>query len=193
MQPTVLFDVGGVLADLRSPSALMGLPYGDEQFWRAWTTSPNVRAYETGRMAEDLALPAIAHDLGIADLGDFSEIFRRWRLRLYPDVEQLIAGLPQDLELALLSNINPIHWQQLSDSTQIFDRFSHLFLSYERGIFKPDAAAFQYVINALGRDPADILFMDDTEANVVEARRHGINAHRVYGPDSVEALLSEFL
>ncbi|MBU2675737.1 MAG: HAD family phosphatase [Gammaproteobacteria bacterium] len=193
MNPTVLFDVGGVLADLGSPTGLMGLPYGDEQFWQAWTSSSNVRAYETGRMTEDQALPAISHDLGITDLGDFAQIFRRWRLRLYPDVERLVAKLPDDIELALLSNINPMHWQQLCDSTSIFDRFAHLFLSYERGIYKPDAAAFEYAIEVLGRDPGDILFLDDTKANVDAARRHGIDAHHVNDLESLKSRLSALL
>ena len=186
---TVLFDVGGVLADLGSPTASMNLPYSDEHFWKAWLASPNVRAYETGRMPEHQALPAISRDLELADSCDFSQIFRQWHLRLFPNVEQLIANLPDDLELALLSNINPIHWQQLSDSTRIFDRFKHLFLSYEHGIYKPDAAAFEYVIDAIDRDPADIFFVDDTSANVTAARRHGIDAHRVTDSASLESRL----
>lgn len=193
MNPTVLFDVGGVLADLGSPTGSMGLPYGDEQFWQAWTSSPNVRAYETGSMTEDQALPAISHDLGIMELGDFAQIFRRWRLRLFSDVERLIAQLPEDIELALLSNINPMHWQQLSDSTRMFDGFTHLFLSYERGIYKPDATAFEYVIDVLGRDPGDVLFLDDTKANVEAARRHGIDAHHVTDFESLESRLSSLL
>lgn len=184
--PVILFDVGGVLADLGSPTALMDLPYSDEHFWQAWLTSPNVRSYETGRMPGQQALPAISRDLGISDRGDFEQIFRQWHLRLFPDVERLISKLPDGIELALLSNINPIHWQQLSSSTQIFDRFTHLFLSYELGIYKPEAAAFEYVIDVLDRDPAEILFVDDTEANVVAARRHGIDAHQVNDFETLE-------
>lgn len=97
--------------------------------------------------------------------------------------------MPDGIELTQLSNINPIHWQQLSGSTRIFDRFTHLFLSYELGIYKPDAAAFEYVIEVLDRDPADILFVDDTIANVVAACQHGIDAHQVNDFESVESRL----
>jgi putative hydrolase of the HAD superfamily len=190
MKPILLFDLGGVLADLGSPSASMELPFGDDRFWRTWLHSPHVRAYELGQIGEDEALPAIARDLGLGDPGTFARTFKKWRLSLYPGVEPLIEDLSDEFELALLSNTNAFHWEQVSSSTTIFDRFAGIFLSYETGVYKPNAEAFEYVIGTLGRRPGDIVFLDDTRANIEAARRVGINAFQATGPKSVIDCLS---
>ena len=45
----VLFDLGGVLADLGDPASEMRLDFESDQFWKIWLHSPSVRAFELGR------------------------------------------------------------------------------------------------------------------------------------------------
>jgi hypothetical protein len=47
----VLFDLGGVLADLGEPTKTIGLDLSDEQFWQIWLNSPHVNAFERGELA----------------------------------------------------------------------------------------------------------------------------------------------
>jgi putative hydrolase of the HAD superfamily len=48
--------------------------------------------------------------------------------------------------------------------------------SHEVGLAKPDPAAYELVTGRLGVEPAEVLFLDDVEANVVAARALGWHA-----------------
>ncbi|MBO0724877.1 MAG: HAD-IA family hydrolase, partial [Blastocatellia bacterium] len=51
--------------------------------------------------------------------------------------------------------------------------------------------AFQYVIEALERNPAEILFLDDNHLNVEAAKRTGMKAVQVRGTEEAGEVLSE--
>ena len=173
----LLFDLGGVLADLGEPVAAMGLDMEPAEFWRTWTTSPTVRAFETGRISEAEFFVAIAGELAYRGDAPIERAFRRWTLSPLPDLESRVLQEGQGRPLALLSNTNPIHWRQVREATTAFDAFERTFLSFETGHFKPERAAFQQVIDHFGCDPAEIRFVDDVQANVDAARALGIDAH----------------
>lgn len=56
---------------------------------------------------------------------------------------------------------------------QHFDRQFH---SFQVGLAKPDPAYFSHVVETLGVDPEEAVFVDDMAANVRGARRAGLNA-----------------
>ncbi len=174
----MLFDLGGVLADLGDPVAAMELDMESDAFWRTWTRSPSVRAFETGRMSERDFFEAIARELGYRGRVPFERAFARWVLRPFPGIEAFVRQRERGRQLALLSNTNPIHWRQVTAATTVFDGFRQTFLSFETGLFKPDPDAFLQVIEHFGCRPADIRFLDDVQANVDAARALGIDAHR---------------
>ena len=178
----VLFDLGGVLADLRDPVRSMSLSIGSDEFWRIWTSSDNVQAFESGRMSLDEFAPAIAVELNVTDIHEFEERLRRWELALFDYSERLIAELKGTVRLALLSNTNVVHWNQIVSQTDVFGAFSELFLSYETGLYKPEQAAFEHVLDHLGCSPSSIRFLDDTQANVDTATALGFDAQCVKGP-----------
>jgi FMN phosphatase YigB (HAD superfamily) len=64
----------------------------------------------------------------------------------------------------------------------VFARFDHLFFSHRLRHRKPDPAAFTAVASHLGASSEEILFIDDSPANVAAAREagwHGIQYHDV--------------
>ena len=51
----ILFDLGGVLCELRGEAHMLKLLGGSqtrEQMWRTWLASPAVRANESGQLSE---------------------------------------------------------------------------------------------------------------------------------------------
>jgi putative hydrolase of the HAD superfamily len=74
---------------------------------------------------------------------------------------------------------------------------THDFLAlFRRGVFssrvklvKPDRAIFDHAAQAFGIDPAQTLFIDDYEANVVAARAAGWQALHFESPAQCEAEL----
>lgn len=187
----LLLDLGGVLADLGDPVAAMGLDMTLPEFWKTWTSSSVVRAFETGQMDEDEFLQEIPAALGCSAATSFEPRFHAWRLRLFLGVENCIRDAVQRYRVALLSNTNAVHWRQVTSESRVFDLFEHVFLSYETGHYKPEQAAFHDVTEFFSCTPADIVFLDDSEPNVIAARKLGIDAHRVTGATEFEALLRE--
>lgn len=170
----------------------MRLQMTNAEFWKIWLASDNVKALETGRMTVARFLPAIATELGIGNERDIDRRFRQWDLRLFDGVEALLDRLHPRIKLALLSNTNEIHWEQVISRTKVFDKFSALFLSYLTKRYKPDASTFEFVVRELALSPAEILFLDDSLANVTAARGAGINAFQVQGIEQVQNVLERF-
>ncbi|NKZ05882.1 HAD-IA family hydrolase [Actinomadura latina] len=70
----------------------------------------------------------------------------------------------------------------------LLDRFDALVYSCRIGVAKPDPRAYEICAERLGVEPADVLFFDDTERNIVAAREAGMRAELFTGPDQVRAL-----
>ena len=120
--------------------------------------------------------------------GDFLHAFSGWPRGPYPGALDLLDSLRDDYRLALLSNCNAVHWDRL---TPFLDRVDSAFSSHLIGLVKPDAAIFHYVADALGVSPDEIVFFDDSPANVDAARAVGIAAHLVRGVEEVERAVRE--
>ena len=184
-KPVLLLDLGGVLADLGDPVTAMGLDMTHEVFWRTWVNSPSVRAFETGELRAQDFFDQVARELGLQDGASFAQRFHAWQLQPFAGIDTFVEGMAERFELALLSNTNELHWRQVASLTPVFSTFAQLFLSYETGRFKPEAAAFRQVIDYFGVAPGEIVFIDDTARNVEAARELGIDAHCVSCLDNV--------
>lgn len=179
--PILLLDLGGVLVDLGDPAADMDLTMANEQFWELWLGSPLVQQFETGQLASAAFIAAFAGQLGIADGADFGRRLGRWQLPMFAGVESYLRTLARHSTVALLSNTNEIHWQQVQSRTDVFAHFAQLFLSFETGNAKPQPAAFLEVLEHFGCAPADVVFLDDNANNVAAARANGLRARQVRG------------
>ncbi len=186
----VLFDLGGVLADLGEPAKTIGLDLTEEEFWEIWLNSANVHAFEMGKLAASEFFPSIAAEFGQSDGAAFEDRLRTWHLRLFPGAEEMIRSVPNDCHVALLSNTNAMHWEQLVSATDVFSIFDHLFLSYETGFYKPAPESYEQVIERFDCDPGDVLFLDDSPRNVAAANRLGIEACLTRGIDEAIAVVA---
>jgi putative hydrolase of the HAD superfamily len=55
------------------------------------------------------------------------------------------------------------------------EHFDHLFHSFQVGLAKPDPAFFTHIVETLGVEPQEAVFVDDLEANVRGARQAGLH------------------
>ena len=184
----VLFDLGGVLADLGNPATSMRLDKSLDEFWSAWLSSPRVHEFETGQHTITEFSTLIAPELGLTG-PDFEAQFRQWVLQPFPGINELVAYAKQSHRVGLLSNTNELHWQQVTSSTNAFDAFDKLFLSFETGNFKPGESAYQQVVRQFDCDAVDVLFLDDSPRNVDAAIEFGMTAEVVNGPAEAKAAI----
>jgi HAD superfamily hydrolase (TIGR01509 family) len=191
----LLFDVGGVLVELGGVEAILGWldnRLTAEELWRQWLHSSAVRQFETGRIdARQFAAGIIAEfDLPVSRQA-FLDSFIGWPTGLYPGTLEMLARIPSRYRRALLSNSNPLHWPRVLGEMNLGPSFEHHFVSHLTGHIKPDRAAFEHVLEALGCTASRVLFLDDNTLNVDAARTLGIHAVRVQGLEQTQRALIE--
>lgn len=189
----MLFDLGGVLADLGDPVAAMGLDMSSEEFWTIWLASSQVHAFEIGALAAKEFFPGMADEFGLADREGFENRFATWRLGLFAGAEAFLQSVTQYYDLALLSNTNEVHWKQIATSTQVFSGFAQTFLSFETGHYKPSTESYDQVIAHFDCSPQDVVFIDDSPRNVLAARQMRFNAHQARGIQQAKVIVADDL
>ncbi len=69
------------------------------------------------------------------------------------------------------------HWlNELDSRDHFYHEFDHIYNSYDLGKGKRDPSLFTDVVNDLKLQPAEVLFIDDSEKNVQTAREMGLRA-----------------
>jgi glucose-1-phosphatase len=191
----LLFDVGGVLVQLSGVKTMlewMGETATSEEMWHMWLHSTPVREFERGRMdAAEFAAAVTAEFRLPVQPQEFLDSFTGWVTGLYPGTLEMLAQIPSSYQRAVLSNSNVLHWTRVIDDLRLGAAFEHQFVSHLTGRIKPDADAFQGVVESLGCRPKDVLFLDDNILNVEAAKRFGMQAIRVQGIGETRAALIE--
>ncbi|MEI8281722.1 MAG: HAD-IA family hydrolase, partial [Armatimonadota bacterium] len=71
------------------------------------------------------------------------------------------------------------HWVWFTESGKYpaIEGIQHLVASFQLGHFKPEPAIYAAFCDRLGWEASDLVFLDDSEVNVVAAREAGWQAH----------------
>src|SRR5262245_56889731 len=117
----ILFDLGGVLVDVESLTALqrlLGSPLSQEELWQRWlTASAWVSQFETGRCTPEVFATGLVEAWRLPVTAEaFLDDFQGWPKRLWTGVQELLAALAPRFTLACLSNTNAVHWPHVRDT-----------------------------------------------------------------------------
>jgi HAD superfamily hydrolase (TIGR01549 family) len=105
-----------------------------------------------------------------------------------PGIAPLLARAAQHLPLYAFSNTNGAHVEHfLQTYADLLGHFREIFLSSAIGLRKPDAAAYDHVVNAIGVPASRIVFFDDLAENIEGARARGLLAIHVRSSADVAA------
>lgn len=103
-------------------------------------------------------------------------------------VRQLAAkGVP----LYAITNFAAPFWADFRASEPLFDLFRDIVVSGVEKIAKPDPAIFELAARRFRHDPAKMLFIDDSAANIAAARRLGWQVHHFRDAAALERDLRE--
>jgi putative hydrolase of the HAD superfamily len=108
---------------------------------------------------------------------------------LRPGASPLVARLRGEVDVAVWSNTDPIHFSWYAPRLGCLSRARSLWLSFLVGAAKPAREFYEGALRSLGRGAAEVLFVDDLPENVVAARSLGIDAVQAASIAEVEALL----
>ena len=106
--------------------------------------------------------------------------------RLLPGIESLLQRLArEEVEMHAMSNY-PVWYRLVEEATALSRWLQWTFVSCKTQIRKPAREAFLGAARSLGRDPADCIFVDDREKNVLGARAAGMRAIHFTNAESLE-------
>lgn len=180
MIKTIIFDFGDVFINLDKPGTFRELEKHKIEGYTEAIKNANL-AYEKGRISSEEFIKTYRSEY---DHLEKNQVVDSWNAVLmdFPEYRfRFIKKLSEekDYQLILLSNTNEIHIDHVKENVPFFEDFKNCFdafyLSYEINYRKPDAAIYRFVLEKHNLNPAECLFIDDTNENTEAAASLGIH------------------
>jgi len=164
------FDAGLIVARTQRYSSLPA----DELLAALRGAHPIMRDYETGLLTSDEFFKRMC---SACRLSVRKEDFVAAYTRIFQPIEStysLIRELKPHYKLGLLSNTNEWHFEYGIKTVEVFPLFDTVTLSYEVKAMKPAREIYDDALRKLGVPPAECVYIDDLEENVLAAQELGM-------------------
>ena len=200
----LIFDMGGVLIDLDLPACrdafrqVLGYEKIDE-ILDPWHQKGIIGELEEGLMSADEFRAAVLSESNEgARAEDVDECFSKILSSIEPFKVKLLHSLAESYDLYMLSNNNPIALPYAvklfaNAGVDVHKLFRKLYMSFQMKALKPSEKFYKAVIDDVGREVGDMLFIDDSVKNVEGAVAAGLPAVHYVPGDDLGALLAEAL
>ena len=193
----LLFDLGRVVLDIDFKRAMAtwarhaGCDAAD--MVARFSADEMARQYEAGKIGDAAYFAHLRKMLGV-DITD-AQLLEGWNaifIGEIPGIAPLLKRAAKRLPLYALSNTNPPHIAHFSTAyAEVLGHFRQLYLSSTIGLLKPDAAAYDHVVKAIGAPAPRIVFFDDLADNIRGARAYGLSAVHVKSSEDVARALTD--
>jgi putative hydrolase of the HAD superfamily len=192
----LLFDLGGVLIDIDFRRALTAWQRHSRLSAEVLASAFRFDdAYERHERGEIDAAEYFQHLAGLLHLdADHDSIAQGWNAIFQGTISEaveLVRVARAHVPCYAFTNTNAAHmaaWQ--ARYPEVPAAFDGIFASHQLGRRKPEAAAFEVVIEAIGVPPGSIVFFDDVAENVDAARAAGLRAVQVRTPADIRPLVA---
>jgi glucose-1-phosphatase len=187
----LLFDLGRVVIDIDFGKALTcwagHAGCAPVDLAARFVREEAYRHHEVGKIEDAAYFQSLRDSLGIG-ISD-AQFLEGWNAIFageMPGIAPLLKRAAARLPLYAFSNTNRPHVEHFSKAyADVLGHFREMFLSSTIGLRKPDAAAFDHVVKAIGVPAERIVFFDDLADNIEGARARGLVAVHVTSPDDV--------
>ncbi|WP_218081128.1 HAD family hydrolase [Anthocerotibacter panamensis] len=198
MLRNIIFDLGGVLYDIDyglTYQALQDLSAHQSVQYALTDQAELFSRYEAGRITTVEFREQLRGYLGTtASDGGLDRAYNALLLSLFPESLSYVAHLKSRYRLALLSNINELHYQAIAqECAGLFAQFERCFFSYQCGWRKPEPEIFHGVFEQMHFLPAETLFIDDSPLNIAVAQTLGLQTYQVKPKQPVAWIVRELL
>lgn len=181
MIKAVIFDLGNVLVDFdhniaaKKISLLCGR--SPREIFDFFFDSELTGLFEEGKILPEEFFFRVKAELNLK-LG-YNEFLPIWNEIFFLSdknrtVYDLIKNLRSGYKIALLSNINILHFDYLKNNFPVFDVFHNLLLSFELKLKKPDPLIYKKALDILDVLAEEAFYTDDRQELVEQSRRLGI-------------------
>lgn len=178
MKPIIVFDLGGVLLD-----------WNPRHLYNKTFSSPEEMEY----FLSEICSPAWNEQMdsgkpfqaAVAELQEkfpeYQDQIAAYHTRWIDMVSGEIPGTVEILKevkeagykIAALSNWSMETFPLIKDQYPFLKWFDPLVISGEEGVCKPDPKIYQIILEKLGSEAGDCLFIDDVEKNLIAAEKMG--------------------
>lgn len=189
----IIFDLGNVLVDFdHTIAAKKASRFSDkspEEIFSIFFDSELISLFEEGKITPIKFFSEIKKLLNLKL--DYDKFVPIWNdIFFLTPKNQMVYNLAKTLKkhytLALLSNINILHFNYLKNKFPVFDAFHHIVTSFELGIQKPDHKIYQKTIEILKVKPEEAFYTDDRLELVEKSREMGINGFLFKNPQQLK-------
>lgn len=177
----IIFDLGRVLVDFDFKLVIRTLlkhsSLNEEQIHHFFQTTPLWDKFERGLVTPELFYETVRKELTLTGL-DFIAFTTLWNsiFKEKADTLEVVQKLRGRYRLAILSNVNVMHWEHIVAQHPFIAWFDHPVASYAVGHRKPNPEAFHAVLKQANMLPQQAVFFDDIESHVIGAKALGIKA-----------------
>ena len=192
----LLFDLGRVVLDIDFSKALTcwathaGCTPAD--LAARFVREEPYRQHEIGKIDDAAYFESLRATLGIGITdAQFLEGWNAIFAGEMPGIAPLLERAAKRMPLYAFSNTNRPHVEHFSKAyADVLGHFREMFLSSTIGLRKPEAAAYDHVVKAIGVPASRILFFDDLAENIEGARACGLTVVHVTSPHDVAKALA---
>ena len=176
----LIFDFGDIFINLDKNAVennfkKLGLSHWNEDL------QANNRAFETGKIDENVFLMAIQNYLPNESLETIKEVWNSI-LNDFPLYRlEFLESIKDDFQIFLLSNTDAIHIQRFRENVgeefyhRFFNCFNKVYYSYEIEMRKPNKEIYEFVLKEQNLIANETLFIDDRLDNIKTAASLGIH------------------
>ena len=177
----VIFDLGNVLIDFDHMIAAKRISkFTDktpQEIFNLFFDSELTALFEEGKIT---ALNFFSEVKKILNSKlDYAQFLPIWNeIFFLSEKNQAVYNLAKLLrdryKIALLSNINILHFDYLKEKFSVFDAFHNIITSFESGIRKPDPLIYKKTLDLLEAAPQNAFYTDDRVEFIEKACNLGI-------------------
>jgi len=197
MIKTIIFDLGGVCFNINWKKI-------DEEMKEKFGISSLVRTY--GRDIQELYEDASVgkktmkevfekicegKDLNVDEVVNYyKELYKKYK-NLNEEIFILIKNLKDKIRVVCLTDTNEVHFQAHEEQNHL-SCFDECFASFQLGINKLNKDIFKIIIDKLNLKPEEIIFVDDSQEKVDNAKSFGINGIKFENIEQLKIELNKF-
>jgi len=189
----IIFDLGNVLIDFDHRIASRRISKftekGGEEIYNLFFDSGLTGIFEEGEISPQQFFQEVKHKLNLklnyeGFVPIWNEIFFFSEKNL--EVYNLARSLKKHYRIALLSNINVLHFEYVEKIFPILDVFNNIITSFEVGARKPKKEIYQEALEILNASPKDTFYTDDRGELIESAKELGIQAYVFTNPEQLK-------
>lgn len=196
MIKNIVFDIGNVLLNFEPKEYVRSKVIEEkvEEIYESIFKSEEWPMLDRGTITESAAKANIIKRK-IENEEFINAVFQDWYAILSPiesSVDILKKLKENGYKLFYLSNFHLAAFEYVNKNHDFFELFDGGIVSYKEKLLKPEKEIYDKILDTYKLEPSETIFIDDTEENVIAARKHSIHGIVLKDPKDLKALLNEF-